>query len=281
MLRRRGKARESDGDEGVDEKEERDDPSGKEKNFAAGGGELHMAEELFLLGLKGGEGSLSFWNESSFALRGCLLMDLEFREKIGVNKESRRRTPPNQILEVTESSECGEPLLDEVLRHVGAAQKSISSWLDVLNGEDWSFFKSEYTLSQVRERLAKGLVDKGILRNEQQGFLSTQRSITEKGTAVKKAIGVALVTALLNKGNDPARESAVEFKRMVALSAACYQAEFIDNLFDEHDVSQQQRSVAIARLDQLRKVYAVRGEKQAGVEHPVLNGVLAVFADKD
>lgn len=285
-IRRRAKAKGSD-DEGDDvnnhDEDQKDEPNAKEGKVARKGAasELTMAEDLFLLGLKSGEGTLSFWNDSSFALRGCILMDLEFRGKIGVNRESRRRAPPHQILEVMDGSETGEPLLDEVLKHIGAAQKSISSWLDVLNGEDWSFFKSDFTLNQVRERIAKGLVDKGVLRTEQQGFISTQRSITEKGTALKRLIGTNVINALLNKGNDAAKENSPEFKQLIGLSAACYQAEFLDNLCDDHDVSRQQRSVGVARLDQLRKVYAARGEKAPGVDHPVLNGVMAVFADKD
>lgn len=38
-------------------------------------------------------------------------------------------------------------------------------------GETWNVMKIGYQLKQVRERLAKGLVDKGILRTEKRNFL--------------------------------------------------------------------------------------------------------------
>ena len=38
-------------------------------------------------------------------------------------------------------------------------------------GETWNVMKIGFQLKQVRERLAKGLVDKGILRTEKRNFL--------------------------------------------------------------------------------------------------------------
>jgi Golgi phosphoprotein 3 len=40
-----------------------------------------------------------------------------------------------------------------------------------LLGETWNVMKIGYQLKQVRERLAKGLVDKGVLRTEKRNFL--------------------------------------------------------------------------------------------------------------
>lgn len=40
-----------------------------------------------------------------------------------------------------------------------------------LAGETWNVMKIGYQLKQVRERLAKGLVDKGVLRTEKRNFL--------------------------------------------------------------------------------------------------------------
>jgi len=38
-------------------------------------------------------------------------------------------------------------------------------------GETWNFMKMGYQLKQVRERIQKALVDKGVLRTEKQNFL--------------------------------------------------------------------------------------------------------------
>ena len=41
----------------------------------------------------------------------------------------------------------------------------------LIQGETWNVMKIGYQLKQVRERLAKGLVDKGVLRTEKRNFL--------------------------------------------------------------------------------------------------------------
>ncbi|ORZ32503.1 Golgi phospho protein 3-domain-containing protein [Catenaria anguillulae PL171] len=47
----------------------------------------------------------------------------------------------------------------------------VGSWMDLLSGETWNLLRVNYQLRQVRERLAKGLVDKGILRTERRSFV--------------------------------------------------------------------------------------------------------------
>jgi golgi phosphoprotein 3 len=48
----------------------------------------------------------------------------------------------------------------------------LTFWIGLLfAGETWNVMKIGYQLKQVRERLAKGLVDKGILRTEKRNFL--------------------------------------------------------------------------------------------------------------
>lgn len=101
----------------------------------------------------------------------------------------------------------GEVLLDEALKMMKSSEgMSASQWVDLMSGqyplytnlelcrdrldwrfshtllifiplpflftgETWNVMKIGYQLKQVRERLAKGLVDKGILRTEKRNFL--------------------------------------------------------------------------------------------------------------
>jgi hypothetical protein len=45
-------------------------------------------EEVLLLGIKDKQGYLSFWNDNiSHALRGCILMELALRRRIGVVRD--------------------------------------------------------------------------------------------------------------------------------------------------------------------------------------------------
>ncbi|KAJ2460919.1 Vacuolar protein sorting-associated protein 74, partial [Coemansia sp. RSA 2322] len=137
---------------------------------------LTLMEETLLLGLKDQEGYLSFWNDSlSYVLRGCMMMELAFRRRIRITKDAYTGMTglADRTVEVVSTKATGEVLLDEALRVMKASEtrRSVASWMDLLSGETWNIAKAGYQLKQVRERLAKGLVDKGILRTEKRNFL--------------------------------------------------------------------------------------------------------------
>ncbi|KAJ2457711.1 hypothetical protein GGF42_002510 [Coemansia sp. RSA 2424] len=137
---------------------------------------LTLMEETLLLGLKDQEGYLSFWNDSlSYVLRGCMVMELAFRRRIRITKDAftGMTNLADRAIEVVSIKPTGEVLLDEALRMIKASEtrRSVASWMDLLSGETWNISKAGYQLKQVRERLAKGLVDKGVLRTEKRNFL--------------------------------------------------------------------------------------------------------------
>ncbi|KAJ1754468.1 hypothetical protein LPJ77_000244 [Coemansia sp. RSA 2523] len=137
---------------------------------------LTLMEETLLLGLKDQEGYLSFWNDSlSYVLRGCMLMELAFRRRIRISKDAFTGMTgiSDRPIEVISARATGEVLLDEALKVIKASEtkRTVASWMDLLSGETWNISKAGYQLKQVRERLAKGLVDKGILRTEKRNFL--------------------------------------------------------------------------------------------------------------
>ncbi|KAI3620672.1 hypothetical protein CBS9595_002639 [Malassezia furfur] len=136
---------------------------------------LNLMEEILLLGLKDRQGYLSFWNENiSYALRGCILIELALRDRIRILKhaDNKLADPADRIIEVRSTKHTGEPLLDETLRLIKAnSPASIVGWMDLLSGETWNVMKLNLQLKQVRERIAKGLVDKGVLRTEKRNFL--------------------------------------------------------------------------------------------------------------
>lgn len=85
------------------------------------------------------QGYLSFWNDNiSYALRGCIVVELAFRGRISMQKDpSRRRFPlPDRVIEVIDDTLTGEVLLDEALKMMKASEKmSVSSWIDLMSGE--------------------------------------------------------------------------------------------------------------------------------------------------
>jgi Golgi phosphoprotein 3 len=82
---------------------------------------------------------LSFWNENiSYALRGCILIELALRRRIAIVKDPNRRrvTPSERTIEVIDERQTGETILDEALRVMKMQEEklAISNWVDLLSG---------------------------------------------------------------------------------------------------------------------------------------------------
>ena len=100
---------------------------------------LTLMEEILLMGLKDKQGYLSFWNDNiSYALRGCIVIELAFRGRISMQKDSSRRRFPlaDRVIEVVDETLTGEVLLDEALKMMKGSEKmSVSSWIDLMSGK--------------------------------------------------------------------------------------------------------------------------------------------------
>lgn len=102
----------------------------------------------------------------------------------------RRKSLLNRKLFVKSDAPTGDVLLDEALKHMKDTDppETIQSWIEYLSGmrscysfiqiksyfnsgETWNPLKLKYQLKNVRERLAKNLVEKGVLTTEKQNFL--------------------------------------------------------------------------------------------------------------
>lgn len=100
---------------------------------------LTLMEEILLMGLKDKQGYLSFWNDNiSYALRGCIVIELAFRGRVSMQKDSSRRRFPlaDRVIEVVDETLTGEVLLDEALKMMKGSEKmSVSSWIDLMSGK--------------------------------------------------------------------------------------------------------------------------------------------------
>lgn len=102
------------------------------------------------------QGYLSFWNENiSYALRGCIVIELAFRGRISMQKDSSRRRFPlaDRVIEVIDDTLTGEVLLDEALKMMKSSEKmSVSSWIDLMsgtfNGLKWTHIQSDLSDSK-------------------------------------------------------------------------------------------------------------------------------------
>nr|CAD7433205.1 unnamed protein product [Timema monikensis] len=194
---------------------------------------LTLMEEVLLLGLKDKEGYTSFWNDCiSSGLRGCILIELGLRGRAELEKAGmRRKSLLNRKVLVKSETPTGDVLLDEALKHMKDTEppETVQSWIEYLSGETWNPLKLRYQLKNVRERLAKNLVEKGVLTTEKQNFLlfdMTTHPLTDnvaKSRLVKKVQDAVLTKWV----NDPHRMD----KRMLSLIFLAHASDVLENAF--------------------------------------------------
>ncbi|ENN80247.1 Golgi phosphoprotein 3 homolog sauron [Dendroctonus ponderosae] len=234
FVKRRNVARENsdglpkeDGDERKPSRDEEvDEGDSKETR-------LTLMEEVLLLGLKDKEGYTSFWNDCiSSGLRGCILIELGLRGRVELERNGmRRRSLLARKLVVKSDSTVGDVLLDEALKHLKETDppESVQSWIEYLSGETWNPLKLRYQLKNVRERLAKNLVEKGVLTTEKQNFLffdMTTHPLTDNVTKTRliKKIQDAVLTKWVNNPHHMD-------KRMLALIFLAHASDVLENAF--------------------------------------------------
>ncbi|KAF1350297.1 vacuolar protein sorting-associated protein 74 [Lizonia empirigonia] len=213
---------------------------------------LTLMEEIILMGLKDKQGYLSFWNDNiSYALRGC------------IKDSSRRRFPlADRVIEVIDDTLTGEVLLDEALKMMKSSEKmSVNSWIDLMSGETWNLMKIGYQLKQVRERLCKGLVDKGILRTEKKNFLLFDMAThpVAEGAAkdeIRRRVRNLLTNRTVVLPGSQFLPEELEFRtlRTVTMVCAAYAANVLENALTT--LGHEARERAFAQVDELLAEYS-------------------------
>merc|ERR1719438_703925 len=205
---------------------------------------LTLMEEVLLLGLKDKEGYTSFWNDCiSSGLRGCILIELALRGRIELERAGmRRKGLLSRKIMIKNSDPCGDVLLDEALKHIKETNQgeTVQTWIEYLSGETWNPLKLRYQLKNVRERLAKNLVEKGVLTTEKQNFLlfdMTTHPVTDN-VQKTKLIKKVQESVLAKWVNDPHRME----KRMLSLIFLAHSSDVLENAFaplndDDYDVA--------------------------------------------
>ncbi len=170
------------------------------------------------------------------------------KNRIGTLKETKRRAYQDRIVQVNDESLTGEVLLDEALRFIKTEPDSVANWIDLLSGETWNISKISYQLKQVRERISKGLVEKGILRTEKVSYiLFDVPSHPVQDPSLKERLIQKVVDCLLNRGTAPDR-------KLVALICCAYAANVLENAL--LGLSHMQREAAFQKADELLQEYA-------------------------
>ncbi|XP_031685427.1 Golgi phosphoprotein 3 [Oncorhynchus kisutch] len=252
-----------------EEQEEQDKGDSKETR-------LTLMEEVLLLGLKDREGYTSFWNDCiSSGLRGCMLIELAIRGRLQLETCGvRRKSLLARKVICKSDAPTGDVLLDEALKHVKETQppETVQSWIELLSGETWNPLKLHYQLRNVRERLAKNLVEKGVLTTEKQNFLlfdMTTHPLTNNN--IKQRLIKRVQEAVLEKWvNDPHRMD----KRLLALIFLAHSSDVLENAFSP--LLDDQYDLAMKRVRQLLDLEP-EGESTKTNANELLWAVVAAF----
>eukprot|EP00050_Salpingoeca_kvevrii_P000653 m.153023 g.153023 ORF g.153023 m.153023 type:complete len:284 (+) comp10171_c5_seq1:262-1113(+) len=240
-------------------------------------GRLTLMEEVLLLGIKDREGYTSFWNDCiSSGLRGCMLIELGIRNHIKLESTGmRRRSLSSRKVEfVPNDRATGDVLLDESLKHIRTTEpgECVQDWIELLSGETWNPLKLRFQLRNVRERIAKNLVEKGVLTTEKQNFLlfdMTTHPVTD--TATKERIVKKVQDSVLSKWqNDPNRMD----KRTLALIYMAHASDVLENAFAP--LSDDDYELAMKRVRELLDVDPDVESQKSGANE-VLWAVVAAF----
>ncbi|KAL8278306.1 hypothetical protein RQP46_009338 [Phenoliferia psychrophenolica] len=236
--------------------DERDMETGEERVMP----KLTLMEEVLLLGLKDKQGYLSFWNDNiSYTLRGCIVIELALRHRIAMVRDPNRRRFPlaDRYIEVIDERLTGEVLLDEALKMMKVSEKmSVGTWIDLMSGETWNVMKIGYQLKQVRERLAKGLVDKGVLRTEKRNFLLFDMAThpvsdpTFKDDVLQRTLSLLTArTAAVPSSSLYGPEVRYRTIRAVSMVCAAFAANVLENALVH--LGYDAREAAFAKCDEL------------------------------
>jgi len=181
-----------------------------------------------------------------------------------VKDSGRRRYPlPDRMIEVIDERQTGETLLDEALKMIKASEPmGVGSWIDLMSGETWNVMKIGYQLKQVRERLAKGLVDKGVLRTEKKNFLLFDMATHPVAEARTKEEVVTRVVTLLTARSSSIPPTALQKEnvqyrhlRAVCLACAAYAASVLENALNR--LNYDARESAFSRCDDILAEFCV------------------------
>ncbi|XP_048733422.2 Golgi phosphoprotein 3 homolog sauron-like [Ostrea edulis] len=238
-------------DGGVEERDDEGYTPDEEEDHDSKETRLTLMEEILLLGLKDREGYTSFWNDCiSSGLRGCILIELALRGRLELEKAGmRRRSLLNRKVLLKSSNPTGDVLLDEALKHIKETEpaETVQSWIEYLSGETWNPLKLRYQLRNVRERLAKNLVEKGVCTTEKQNFLlfdMTTHPLTDGGIK-QKLIKKVQESVLSRWTNNPQKMD----RRMLSLIYLAHASDVLENAFAP--LSDDDYEVAMKRVREL------------------------------
>lgn len=123
---------------------------------------LFLHEELLLLALRDEEGTISA-AMYPYALAGAILAELMLHERIRVED------PKKKMVHLLSDSPLGDAVIDECLDKIAKTERpdSLADWVERFTA-----------IRHLKDRVAEGLCDRGILRKEKGTFLFVFPKVT-------------------------------------------------------------------------------------------------------
>lgn len=172
-----------------------------------------------------------------------MLVELALRKRIELERVgARKRSLLLRKVICKDSTPTGDVVLDEALKHIKDTSPplAVQDWIELLSGETWNPLNLGYQIRNVRERLAKNMVEKGILTTEKQNFFlfdMTTHPLTD--TTSKQRLMKKVQDSVLSKW---VNESNKMDKRTLALIILAHASDVLENAFaslsdDDYDLA--------------------------------------------
>ncbi len=186
--------------------------------------ELFLHEAILLLALHDEQGKVIAGGMYCHALGGAVLAELLLRDRI------RMEDPKKKLIGIVDARSIGDPLLDECLAKIAAAQRraSLQTWLT-------RFAR----LSRLRDRIALQLCRRGILRADEGKLLGifTRKVYPEIDPRPEHELIDRLRQAVLSDSRP------VEPRTVVLLSLA-RNAEVLKAVFSKQELKERRARIA-------------------------------------
>lgn len=135
--------------------------------------ELSLMEELSLIALGEERAYIPILNDKfPYVLRGCIMLELVLahRIQIEIGPSFLSSEPYKANVTVTNRVPTGDVFLDEALNLIAKESFSLEKWIYILSGDTWSQKLSSFQMHNLRERICKSLIEKGIVSTQKSSF---------------------------------------------------------------------------------------------------------------
>jgi len=188
--------------------------------------DLHLHEEILLLALDDDEGTIDFGSSWQMAAGGALIAELLLEGRLRATDDKHPK------LLVVDPTPLGDAVLDAVLEEIASAKKP-------KKGSDW--VQKFANQGKLKERIAEGLVGKGVLKVEQDKVLwiFDRTKYPERDGRAEKEVAERLRKAIFTTTHDLT-------PRTIVLVSLADVAGLLPNLFDKHRLKD--------RKDRIKKI---------------------------